>query len=79
MIKSKSGQELRIVKGSKKCITGIKPFLVEANYSQEQIMQKILNPARPLYLKRFYLRKDEMIYDNEAELYEAIGYKLDNQ
>ncbi len=79
MIKSKSGHSLKIIKGDKKCIQGRKAFKVEAFYSQEDIFKKILNPSHNLgTMGSFYLRRDEMIIDNEDELYEAIGLKRDN-
>ena len=73
MIKTKSGQEIKILKGNKKSITGRQPFLVEPVLSQEQIMKKILNPFEPVYLQKIKLRRDQMIIDNEQELYDALG------
>lgn len=76
MIKTKAGYPVKIVGGSKKSITGKKPFAVEVLYGQEEILKKILNPGYNLgFTKKMFLTRDELVYDNIDELYEALGLK----
>ena len=78
MIRTKSGVPLKIVSGSKKSITGRKPFEVECVVSPEVLLRMIAMGANALALtKPFKLRKDEFLYDNEDELYEALKLKKD--
>ena len=63
MIKTKAGEQVVILDGSKKCITGKKPFKVR------------LAKIGPMMLRPFKLRKDELSFDSEDELWEAITKK----
>ncbi len=79
MIKTKSGQELKIISGNKKCITGNQPFTVQCVYP-ELTLEQMLSPVGQVAIAnrnsgKFKLRKDELVFDSEDELYTAIGYK----
>ncbi len=82
MIKTKSGQEVKIISGNKKCITGKGVFTVKCVYP-ELTMEEMFSPAGLIALKNrasgsFKLTKKELVYDSEDELYAAIGYKRNN-
>ncbi len=78
MIRTKSGVQLKIVSGTKKSITGRKPFEVEYVLSPEAILKLLAQGSNPLGLtKRFYLTRHEFLYDSEDELFEALKLKKD--
>lgn len=78
MITTRSGVPLKIVRGSKKSITGRKPFLVEYVITTESMLKFILTGTNPDSLgKRFSMTRHEFLYDSEDELYEALGLKKD--
>lgn len=79
MITLKSGQEVKIVGGSKKSITGTANFTVKAVYP-ELTMEQLLTSAglaalRQRTNKTFKVTKKDLNFDSEDELYVAIGYK----
>lgn len=63
MIRTKGGGEVKILSGSKKCITGKKPFVVQVVSGQKNWV-----PSKTLKLT-----KAQLVYDSEDELYQAIG------
>ncbi len=75
MIKTKAGTPVIIVGGSKKSITGRKPFEVEvAGPESYPELIRILTPSRRFAnLSRMKLTRTELVFDSEDELYEALG------
>ncbi len=79
MLKTKSGVEIVIIKGGKKCVEGIKPFVVR--YATNQFPTRKTSEfdssmGTPIYPEKysahwnkpFKLRKKELIYDSEEDL-----------
>lgn len=74
MITTKAGVPVRIVGGSKKSITGTRPFEVEvANAESFPSAMRLFSPSRRgTYFGKFLLTKNELNFDSETELYEAL-------
>ena len=76
MIKTKARYPVQIIEGSKKCITGNKPFTVRFIESQDQKIARMFNPYKyPGYERTFKITRKELVVEDENELYEAIGLK----
>lgn len=74
MITTKAGYQVKIVKGSRKSITGKHPFVCEYVLKPEDILKKIATGQNAIAMtKRFKLTKAELNFDSEQELWEAIG------
>ena len=75
MITTKAGVQVRIVKGSKKSITGNQhPFTLEFVTTAEDILKNAAIGGKfNSFGKRFKLLKSELIYDNEQELWDGLG------
>ncbi len=65
MIRTQGGVVVEIVKGSRKCIMGKRPFVVRVASGQ-----KGLFPAGT-----YKLTKNQLIFDSEDELWDAIKEK----
>lgn len=86
MITTKAGVPVMIIDGCKKSITGTKPFtvrLVKAPDDREHIGKLIYLLKSGIKMSNYWdtpikLRRTELIYDNEEELYEALGLKKES-
>ena len=74
MITTKAGKPIKIVDGSKKSITGRKPFTVEYILTPEELLNMVAKGGQIRTLgNRFKLQRTEMLFENEQELYDALG------
>lgn len=79
MIKTKGGVEVTIVGGSAKSLTGKKPFIVQP-VTMESLpsLTRLLTTSRSKAMYdpgspfRMYLTKQELVFDSEIELSNAL-------
>lgn len=80
----KTGREVKIVKGSKKAITGKQAFIVRFTSEPTPInilLRHIWNPTglSKYWNKPFGVQKHELNYENDSELFSAIKYHQEEE